>query len=138
MNKCDGCIFLGKYQDMGASTPLCLRGDKDLLGAIKAHDDPAPCKWHITKKLVETLQEQNANKTEYIKEAVYSVIETPDMRIDPEHLEHLEHHLATTMGRELLRRGFIEISQNVDRVNRRLRLAGRVQVFKSAYKEADT
>lgn len=62
MSKCTGCIFLGKYQDMGASTPLCLRGDKDLLEAIKAHDEPAPCKWHITKKRVETLQEQNAEK----------------------------------------------------------------------------
>lgn len=58
MNKCDGCLFVGYYRDMGASTPLCLRGDKDLAEACRAHSDPTPCKWHITKKQVEKMQEE--------------------------------------------------------------------------------
>ena len=59
MNKCNECIFLGVFHDMGASTPLCTRGSKGLVEAITARSDPEPCKWHITKKQVEQLQEQN-------------------------------------------------------------------------------
>lgn len=60
-NKCEGCLFLGYFEDMGASTPLCVRADDaDLLAAIRAHDDPNPCPWHITTKQVKQLQGPHA------------------------------------------------------------------------------
>lgn len=65
-------------------------------------------------------------------------IETPDMSTDPRHLESLEHHLAGTIGQELLQRGLIDFTRHIDGVNHRLRLIGRVQVVKRADEEADT
>ena len=59
MSKCSGCIFLDTYQDMGARTPLCMRGRLDLGEAIKACRDSTPCEWHITRKQIEHMQNQN-------------------------------------------------------------------------------
>lgn len=56
MKKCYGCLFLGEYQDMGASTPVCTR-EAEFLDAIKAVGEPAPCCWHITKQQVKALQD---------------------------------------------------------------------------------
>ncbi len=64
IRKCCGCLFLGTFHDMGASTPLCLRGNKGLVEAVQAYDDPKPCKWHITKEQVEQRQNKEAQPNE--------------------------------------------------------------------------
>lgn len=57
MNKCYNCLFVGAYQDMSASTPLCTRGN-DLCEAIKEYNKAEPCKWHITKMQIISMQQE--------------------------------------------------------------------------------
>ena len=47
MHKCSGCFYKGEYQDMGGSTPVCLR-QMHLLDAIKAYKSEGPCIFHTT------------------------------------------------------------------------------------------
>ena len=55
--KCDGCIFLSEFRDMGASCPVCVRADaRDLVADIAACNAPGPCPWHITRAQVKELQ----------------------------------------------------------------------------------
>ena len=54
--KCEGCIFLSAYEDMGASTPVCVREGDDFLAAIRACENSAPCPWHITRTQVKQMQ----------------------------------------------------------------------------------
>lgn len=56
-NKCYGCLFVGEYRDMGASTPLCTRCT-DFSKAIMAVENTEPCKWFITKSDVKKLQDK--------------------------------------------------------------------------------
>lgn len=57
MHKCNDCLFIGNYQDMGASTPLCTRCN-DLCEAIKEYEKTEPCKWHITKLQIIAMQRE--------------------------------------------------------------------------------
>ena len=57
MSKCNGCLFVGEYRDMGASTPLCNRC-KDFSEAIKEYQKAEPCKWYITKGDIIKLQNE--------------------------------------------------------------------------------
>lgn len=58
MNKCSECIFLDNYQDMGASTPICMRGDKDLVEMFRSCAGSTPCEWHVTREQIEHMQDQ--------------------------------------------------------------------------------
>ena len=73
MGKCNGCLFRGEYQDMGASTPVCTR-ETEFLDAIKAINAATPCRWYITKADVKAIQDgatavMGASKTVSAREA---------------------------------------------------------------------
>lgn len=61
MIKCYGCLFVGEYQDMGASIPLCNRCN-DFIEAIKEYQKTEPCKWYITRDKIIKLQNEGAIK----------------------------------------------------------------------------
>lgn len=47
VDKCEGCVYRGEYQDMGATTPICNKGI-DLAEAVNMRNDPNPCKYNTT------------------------------------------------------------------------------------------
>lgn len=47
IDNCEGCIYRGEYQDMGATTPICKKGSS-LMEAVFMRRDPNPCKLKIT------------------------------------------------------------------------------------------
>lgn len=51
MNRCNECIFIGEYRDMGASTPVCKMCDS-FLEAVKMPEKQEPCKLKVTWKEV--------------------------------------------------------------------------------------
>lgn len=61
MSKRYGCLFVGEYQDMGASIPLCNRCN-DFIKAMKEYQKTEPCKWYITRDKIIKLQNEGAIK----------------------------------------------------------------------------
>lgn len=47
IDKCEGCIYRGEYQDMGATTPIC-KNEHHLVNAVVKREDPNPCKDKVT------------------------------------------------------------------------------------------
>lgn len=52
IDKCEGCIYRGEYQDMGATTPICKR-EHHLVNAIELRNSPNPCKYKTTWREVD-------------------------------------------------------------------------------------
>ena len=67
VDKCDGCIFRGEYQDMGATTPICKKG-LDLAEAVKMRNDTTPCKYKTTWREVDEYVKRKDRKVTVIDE----------------------------------------------------------------------
>ena len=46
-DKCEDCVYIGEYQDMGATTPICKKG-YDLCEAVNMRNDTKPCELKVT------------------------------------------------------------------------------------------
>lgn len=73
MNKCSGCFYKGEYQDMGGSTPVCLR-QMHLLDAIKAYKSEGPCIFHTTFGEVGEFVTQKVAKMKNLKKSFSDAI----------------------------------------------------------------
>ena len=87
MNKCYGCLFVGEYRDMGASTPLCNRC-AGLCEAVEEYKKAEPCKYYITKAEIIRLQNEGViepkpfippEKPKTAKEGIQSLSEVARM-----------------------------------------------------------